>query len=142
MRLTNPGNSRPQYYDRNPTTSGQTFLNTNGGPTAQTQQWSYTVPANRKAFVEGIKAKIIIRTAASVNGDKGLFIAYVPNGGGTIRVLRELIPTNNVGDKDNEIAGALGMMSAGDVLSCSNYDLSTGDAWFMSCDAKYTEFDA
>jgi hypothetical protein len=143
MRLSNAqAVARPNPYDRNGTAKTSTALTGGAAPHAITQRWSYTVPVGRKAFIEAFFALVQRNTAAAPVGAAAVIMQYTPVGGAATRVLDVWVSSNGVGDTALQTPTNFGFMQAGDVLTASDQDSSTGGTVTYVQTAKYTEFDA
>jgi len=142
MRTGQPITGRPAWYDRNPTTIRK-YYNVNAqAPHSDTQQWTYTVPAGRKTFIEYIQAKVRRATAATTAGRPRCTISYAPGGSGLDIFMRAAINSNNVGDCDHIILGQNMVLLPGDIVTGFTGDDSTGGTADYNLNMKIIEFDA
>lgn len=133
----------PQYYDRNPSNMTNWYDLTNLAPHAVTVRISYTVPSNRKAFIDQISLFIKRETAAGVVDQAGGDANYITAGGLANNGLSfDLITSNNVADHDRQINTQFGAMLSGDQLNIDDYDFSTGGTTEAAGGFKVFEFDA
>lgn len=143
MRLSNTqAVSRPAFFDRNP--GPKTSMYSAGGvaPHASTTRWSYTVPVGRKAWVDSMWIQVDRAAAGTTAGVVAANLNYVPNGG-TVGVFGQGWLFNNaVGAVNQVVAEQFGYLGAGDVLSSTTSDGSTGGSIDYTIAAKYTEYDA
>jgi hypothetical protein len=137
-RATQVGST--QWHDRNPKTIPLYAVEYGGKAGVQTA-WSYTVPANRKAFLEVAFLMVYRATQASSSSQAAAEITYVA-GGNACTFATAQISTNNVGDQDKAIVGLSVMMKAGDLIYSVWADESTGGECIFIMSAKLTEFDA
>lgn len=141
MRRGNAANPRQAWYDRNPTPKAVSY-NANIVPAATTQRWTYTVPANRKSYVEfGLIAAERSAAAAPV-GTIEAFVQYTPNGGATSTIAYLRQDTNTVGIPYFIPIGQAMLLFAGDNLAAFTDDTSTGGSVSFQLAIKVTEFDA
>jgi hypothetical protein len=132
---------RAQYYDRNPTAIIKSAFLRTVAPHSATQRWIYTVPANRKAFVEYLTNKIRRFGAASAVADFQSLIQYTPSGAGA-NVISEVISQDNAMENAfGDVVGSFGLLVAGDSMNLVTSDLSTGGSVDYFSGLKATEFD-
>ncbi len=111
-------------------------------PHAGTQRWTYTVPASRKAIVEVLHTEVYRDGAPTTAGRCSVFIHYTPSGGSLTRILEWTQLLTAVGnEKSSDLAPNM-LMLAGDVLTASSYDLSTGGTLLIVASAVISEFAA
>jgi hypothetical protein len=142
MRTGQPIISRPAWYDRNPIVKCDSWLGTSTAPHAETERWTYTVPAGKKAFLETLSMRMQRSSAASTGGTAVAWVGVYPSGGVPKYLAFCAIVTNTVGDKDSSIVGQAIVMKAGDIIRARTSDLSTGGAIDYFLAYKITEFDA
>jgi len=65
-----------QWYDRNPIALLEHYGGSGVGPHGGTTRWIYTVPKNKKAYVESTLVEIVRRTVAAPIGTYGCYIRY------------------------------------------------------------------
>ncbi len=143
-RFASPVGSRPQYYDRNPV-----MISLDGGtgdiaPHADTSRVSYTVPANKKAFLEFLQAEIQATTAPGTPSFRSTRHKYTPSGGSTVNIILKQLTANDTaaGARIGGEVGGSAIMLAADFLDMTSEDLSTTGTARYILSAKLTEFDA
>jgi len=67
---------------------------------------------------------------------------FTPSGGAGYYILRAIIYTNNVGDKEHQSIGTSLVLCPGDTVAGLTTDLSTGGTCEELLTLKITEFDA
>lgn len=144
MRLYNSYSGRPAYYDRTPTMVGQVYSQAAVAPLAQTNQWTYTVPSARKAYMDFALASLIQNVASAPAGKAGAFIRVNHVDTPTVSPFAAYAVKNAaaVGSSDRSQVGGTVMCKAGDIIKAFNFDLSTGGSIDYEIDASFTEFDA
>ena len=144
MRVGHLQPTRPEWYDRNPLTLGQVYqADAVSGGAGGTARWSYTVPAGKKCYIDGLMAYLYVAALRTAGGFHGAVITYIAGGGagGTVDLLN-LRVYDNVRGAGKEIAiGAQGMMQAGDRILGSDYSATTG-TYDTETVAKLTQYDA
>ena len=144
MRVSSLGVARPAYYDRNATTSQSTYATVGTGaigPHANTQRFSYTVPAGKLAYVENMFAWAGRATAPTVTGDIAAFHQFVTTDTTSGVQWYDLINSAPVGTKTSAILTSSGMLGPGDIARAYTSDASTGGTVNYILNAKYTVFD-
>ena len=139
MRIVHPGNARPEVVDRNPLAVRQ-FYGANLAPHAETQRWTYTVPANRRALVALLWGQIVRESAATTVGDGFLRIKT------TISAVQVsgpvLVHRNNTAGAEVHFAfGHSVYLGPGDLIELTTQDTSTGGVLRYSGGAYLIEFD-
>jgi len=129
------------WFDRNPTPINRSWSGSAVAPHSPTVRWTYTVPANKIAFLELAFAHVLRRSASTVLGEVACEFFYTPNGGSTLPTLRALIFDNTVGARAHVNVGQALIMNEGDLLEGMSYDDSNGGTTIMEVNAKLTEFD-
>lgn len=135
------GLARPTYYDRNAIPQARSYSQGAIAPHAQTQRWTYTVPAGKKAFIEEIFGQVRRETAAAPVGRIDIQVIYVPVTGSSMFIALPIIYTNVVGDQQTEFPPQLGLMVAGDLIHGDTEDTSTGGTAAFVAAIKFVEFD-
>lgn len=131
--------SRPLYYDRQQSAIAQAF-SVFAGAHGSTVRQSYTVPANRAAFIEALWA-IILRTGAPTSAD--FFtetFSYTPNGGGTITIEQMAGFTAATAVVGPLSLTSFGYMASGDLLQVVTEDDSIGGSAIYRGSWKGIEF--
>ena len=143
MRIvTSAAAGRPTFYDRNPAPKSNLYSAGAVVPHGSTTRWSYTVPAGKKAWVDALFLAVDRAAAAAPAGTIAANINYVPNGGATAVLGQALLINNTVGAMDKLSVTQFGYLGAGDVISATTVDTSTGGSADLTAGAKYTEYDA
>jgi hypothetical protein len=132
--------ARPNYYDRQPISISQFY--TNGlAPHVSTVRSTYTVPANRVAFMELFFLNAYRSTAAVAADIVQAYVEYVPNGGGSSRILQVQFVNNAVFAGDRNQAPSFGYMKGGDIIRTVTFDGSNGGTCSYLLAFKGIEFD-
>ncbi len=136
MKVTSYAVARPAFYDRAAAASTQS-INVVVAPHAQTTRFTYTVPANRKAYVENIRVFMNRQTSAAT---AATMVAAIAAGGVE---LKYLATTNNTpGTQFNDMSTAQVTLYPGDVMTGYTIDTSVGGTVNFVIQSKSTEFDA
>jgi len=133
--------ARPDWYDRNPVVQNNYYTGV-VVPHTETERWTYTVPAGKKAMVEHLSLFMRRTTAPTTVGLAALIIYYRPSSGG-----ETILCGIEFSDATAETYRALALghnitMLAGDRLRAATFDLSTGGYVKYVAAAKVVEFDA
>ena len=134
--------SRPEYYDRNPTTIALSYNAAGVAPHANTTRVTYTVPSLRKAFVEMVYVTGIRDSAAGAASYMQVRSTITPSGGANQVILDGIAINNTVGNGSQCGPGAIGALLAGDLVSTTTLDASTGGSYIYSEGLKAIEYDA
>lgn len=134
--------SRPVYYDRNPLATQQSYEAGAVAPHVQTTRTTYTVPTGKKAYGEYIILFLFRSAAAAPVGIANAQASYTPSGGGAANVGIIISNSNTVGATDRLVVTSFGLLAAGDVVTTSTTDSSTGGTVDYKTIQKYTQFDA
>lgn len=132
------------WYDRNAKSITLSFADVIADGTALTPLWTYTVPNDRKTFVEYGEFKILRNTAAGANAIYLLPVYVTPI---TSKVATEILIAasmlKDVGANDTVIIGQSFLLFPGDVFHAhySSAAIAGGDVNVIAF-AKLTEFDA
>jgi hypothetical protein len=141
VEVSNPGQSRASYYDRNPDPKGGQYDNSVGTHTSTTRI-SITVTSGKKAWVERLVAALWKDGASAATGRCTAVWQWTPNGGAAVVLARASIYQNALGTSDRDNASFQGYMGPGDTLVCSTIDTYADGTVFHSHAVKYTEFDS
>lgn len=141
MRITNAFSGSIAYYDRSPTITGFAALQAAIGPHASTDRGTYTVPSNRKAFVESVIAATIRETAAGTAGRRSSDV-YIANGVTQPFVALAESLGNTVADNITVNVAGAGTMLAGHVIHSEDGDLSVSGTADYRHGFKVVEYDA
>ena len=136
MRVSSLGNARPAYYDRNATSSYQSYSAT-VGPHVDTTRWTVTIASGKKLLVEQALVQIYRATAASTASSVGSVIFYV----GQV-FISAVAQANTIGlqDRLNLMGGVT--LYAGETMYGQTYDASTGGTNVLTAAFKGTQYDA
>lgn len=127
-----------QFFDRNPLTVDQNYQSQTA-PHAQTVRWTYTVPANRKAFVSNVIAYCLRYAVATAAAD---IICFVKRSGTYMAWAQLTSADNTVGNRDKSTSVSTVTALPGEVISAATQDASTGGQSYFTMMANITEFDA
>lgn len=142
MRLQHVLQSRPDWYDRNPVSLIRSFYVPALPPHAATTRWTYTVPAGKKFAVQTIQLNLIRDGATATPAVATINAALTPAaGGGDVALLVES-PLGTLGAADQCTLGTTMVMAAGDALSGTSADASTGGTFSIMCAMTGLQFDA
>lgn len=141
MRIGHLQPTRPEWYDRRPSTFIKTFQqdSVNAG-FGGTTRWTYTVPAGKKCYIDSAQAYIHLRTIRTDGTYIGVVISYTP-AVGTSDFINLRVYENVPGAGGRAALAAIGIMSAGDVVSGGDYGTTAG-TYDVETSVKLTEFDA
>jgi len=131
-----------QWYDRSPGNKTQIYFAGGVGPHGETQRWTYSVPAGKKAWLGPLFIEVMRATAATTVGAVVGDIRYTPQGGTTGRLLIARLFTNSVNDNDRKELPAFMLLQTGDTLTAYTADGSTGGTMNYTVQAMITEFNA
>jgi len=136
--IANPNGYSPiiNWYDRNPLNVVETYQNF-VATGAKTTVWTYTVPANRKCYVENLQAKIMCTV---VGGGANLdWCGFDLNGSlvGQASLYLQAI----IGQQDNFQVGQSILLQSGDVLTGWHF-INSGCTNWVNLNLKGTEFDS
>lgn len=142
MRVNQVLSSRPQFYDRNPLAVIQSSGSAGNAPIGSTVDWSYTVPAGRKAQVTSTNIVNVRDAVATTAGEIRITIAIIPSGGSITNFMTVTGYDNTVGPTRLSTTGQAIFLGTGDLLRGLHQDLSTGGTFAYAVRASVTEFDA
>jgi len=131
-----------QWYDRNAESLVGEFIADAVAPHGDTSRIVYTCPKDRQAMVELLTCRVKRRGAAGVTENAESYWNFTPVGKIANRILRAVIITNVVGDKDSQAIGGTITMFEGDVLEGWTYNGDTTGECDHDLSYKITEFDA
>lgn len=131
------------WFDRNPLNIANGYV-AGLAPHANTTRWTYTVPQNRKCYLEFLDCQVTRQAAAgpvgNVDASVVYFAAIAP--ATPVNIATSDLFTNGVGDNSKSALGQSLLLYAGDVLYAQTSDLGTGGQCFYNLSMKGTEFDA
>lgn len=136
--------SRPQYYDRSPTSVAR-FVSDHpgavvlGGYTA----WTYTVPASRKAFVESASGLVLNNSAVNLNAAATIFVDTLI-GATAPRLINIALCTGETDRTRFANSNTVAELQAGEQVRANHASANNavGSDVFVESGAKITEFDA
>jgi len=142
-RIWSPGKyvARPAWYDRNPTPINA-WYEADTTPHAETERWTYTVPAGKKGFVEFLSLyarRYLVATALLAAFG---IIYYRPSGGTERKLTQVYLYDNTLGKETSQVIGQGITMGPGDRIRGTTLDNSTGGGITFFLTMKGTEFDA
>ena len=139
MKLGSLASARPQYYDRAPATKSQLYSATLA-PHADTQRWSYTVPAGYKAYVETAYALSLQQTAPTVaaGGYAGVF-TNTDDALASIVSYAYLVAATAATQSAMGVSG-VALLNPGNNIFGQSSDGSTGGTRYIVISAKYSTF--
>ena len=106
-----------QYYDRNPTTIiNLAALNIGEATRAETEEWTYTVPAGRRALIALLQLGVENRSTMATDDLARVDIDYTPSGSSEQRVISVELPPGNAGTPNNHILTPQWFIFPADVL--------------------------
>lgn len=116
---------RQNYWDYAFTNVSQNFGVDNQGPHAFTTRWTYNVPAGKRAICVHAICHVLRQAAATVAGEYGGRVTYIPNGG--FQVLLSIVTKDDIvlGSGDVKISDPFIWMLPGDSIQGATIDLST-----------------
>lgn len=131
-----------EWYDRNPSPFTRSYLNALA-PHAITQAWTYTVPNNRKAFIESIDLSLVRMVAGAAAERAQVFVQIQPKGATTQTTLlfREIFD-NTIGAHAEATTGQSLLLFSGDIIQALTFDNNVGGTVQFFVGLKGTEFDA
>lgn len=132
---------RTAFYDRNATTILKSVVSSSVGPHGGTNRWTYTVPTGRKASVQGTRNFVQRTAAAAPVGQVQSYFNFLPAAGGAGQLGVIELFTNTVNDGADQTWSSLGDLLAGDGLTGSDSDASTGGTVTFTQTAKIVEYD-
>jgi len=140
MKVSSYAVARPVYSDRNSTSVLNTYAAT-VGPHAQTNRWSVTLGAGRKATMEGAWLQIIRITVATVIAQYNVSLNVTS--GATTAVVGTRDSFSNTTLVDFSIAIPINVtIYPGENISAATLDNSTGGTVYYVASGKITTYDA
>ena len=130
------------WYDRNPSSKAEGWVNVGVAPHGVTKRVSFTCPDEKIAMVELLEVHVHRATVATTPIKASATFKLTPKQGTMKTILTARITVlNTVGDKDGHSIGSTLMLFAGDILEGYTEDLSTGGTCDYLVLLKVTEFD-
>lgn len=134
-------NPRNQWYDRNPVSRYASYNSALVAPHAPITRWSYTVPTNKKFYLQA-GAVLVLRDAASgVPSYTYDCLRYTPSGGAALNLIEAIFINGSVNAYDNQsIQGSI-IFLEGDSVFYETGDASTGGTNLFNGVMQGLEFD-
>jgi hypothetical protein len=132
------------WFDRNPKTIIHTFSTVPTGaiaPHAEVGRWIYSVPNNRKFFLETAQCSILRETEANVQ-NLTTAILYYSDGSTLTSLLTAMMWNKVIGAQTNNQLGQAVLLFEGEHILGKTQDLSTLGTCNYMINIKGTEFDA
>lgn len=140
MKLGSLASARPNYYDRNATTTVLSYTATIA-PHAYTVRFTNTVATGRKLLVEQGQARILRSTAATVSGDITTEIVVI-SGGSSLYISNGYVNSNTLYSPQYNYVYSQFTVYAGEELRAATSDGSTGGTVQYILSTKATTYDA
>lgn len=140
MRPTPGPGARPNYYDRNAITrSGYAQPTSGSAIRAVTEDWRYTAPAGKLAYVEYLFCLVKNRLNVALNGTARSWISF-----GADQILEQEIFTGEAIVNRNFSVGGSGLLNAGDYITGNSQSGNSAAGTDVRHHTAYklTEFDA
>lgn len=134
--------ARPQFYDRSAATNVLAFDQGGVAPHGDTIRATYTVPVNKKAWMDTVFMRTERTGAAAPVAVVRVSCRYTPSGGSSVLLAHILHRDNTLAIDRTSSLTAMGYLSTGDTVALHTSDSSTGGANDYTLAAKFTEFDA
>lgn len=141
MRVSSLGVARPAYYDRNAVGTRQRYVGT-VGPHGGTSRWSATIAAGKKAFVEQMAIRIVAVTTATTAGYALAYMDLYDATNSTTGAWAQITTSTTALPYTFFASPTIPTLYAGETITVTSSDSSTGGTVFYVLDAKYTTFDA
>lgn len=133
--------ARPTYYDRNAATALVGFSLGGVAPHGTTVRAGYTVPTNKKSFLDSLWMDIIRDGATATFGTVLVRLNYSPFGGGAAIMFQTFQNQGTALVESQTVLPQFGYMSPGDSFTLTTSDASIGGTNAFNVNAKKTEFD-
>ena len=141
MKVSSFAVARPVYYDRNSATAGQLAYGT-VAPHAAATRFTYTVPAGKRCYVE-VNYVELRRVTIATSAATTYAQIYSSNSDASDTVISYTTIFDNLANTyDRTITSAVCILNAGNSLTGSTFDNSTGGTIAYTVGSKYTQFDA
>lgn len=133
--------NRTEWYDRNPLSRALEYAAAGIGPHAETVRFTYTVPANRKFYLE-VSSAIVIRDGVAaapawLQATISIILLGLSPNVATGRFINGAVGANSM-----SLLGASAIVLAGESIRGSTQDTSGDGTVRYALDFKGTEFDA
>ena len=140
MNIGHTKQGRPDYYDRTPISHVfSEYIDGLAAP-AHWVQWTYTVPSNRKAYLQSAHAELVRQTADAVLSSKRIEVDVERTNFDLAQILSVHVFDNTIGAHDGaEFAGA-GLLNVGEQIF-GQIDLNGNGVFFETSSAWLVEFD-
>lgn len=140
MNIGHTKQGRPDYYDRNPNSVVQKeYVDGNVGPLHYVQ-WIYTVPSNKKAYLQSAHAELVRQAADAVLNSNKIELDIQRVDFTLAQILSVHLFSNVIGATDAaEFAGA-GLLATGESIF-GQLDLNGNGTFFETSSAWLVEFD-
>ena len=142
MKVTSYAVARPMYWDRNAVETSSTYIPADLAPHAETIRFTFTVAANRKAFLDTAFIQIVRTSAYASIGEARVALFVTPSGGTQTCIMRQSIIIATVYVYQQFTLGGSVLMTAGTVLTSTTSDSCTGGLVSYQAHAHYIAFDA
>jgi len=132
---------RSDWHDRTPS---PILLQVNGGfaPHADTVRFTYTVPANRKAFIESFISSLFVNVLQTTHQNTNSFVRADIAGAGFIMLAKHHLYSGAV-YQGNDMTAKIGLLlNAGDIIEGQTGDNSAGGNVSHIFSVNGVEFDA
>lgn len=133
--------ARPNFYDRNPRTGMLTVNIANVAPHGLTLRATYTVPGNKKAWLDSIWTHIVRSAAAAPSQVALIRVTETTSFSGAQVAFFNYFTSGAVLGTQSAILANDGFLASGDNIQVSTIDGSTGGSCDYDFSVKYTEFD-
>ncbi len=140
MIINNSAGARAEFYDRSATTEILRYGETAVAPHGLTLRGSYTVPADRKAILNGFSIFVVRRQAGVALGRTTGYFKFVPSGGGSGTVFSVTMFDAAVGANSHEALAPGFVMYPADELELYTADGSGAGSCDYDLVAMMTEF--
>lgn len=141
MNILYPAGAKREWFDRNGVTGGGQYNTTGIIPHSETARVSYTVPANKKAFVCGMSGLVYRAIAATTPGLYTIEF-FCGHGINNYELGWLMDNSNTVGVNKSMIIPSGIVLMPQDTLTIYTSDLSTGGQLGFFIGATWIEFDA
>ena len=140
MKVTSYAVARPAYYDRNSSSSVQTYLD-QVSPHGVTTRWTTTVAAGKKLAVEVTVMRNLRLSAAAPVGVQGSELTITS--GASLLVMLSNRQTDNTLNVAYVVQNTVNYtLFASESIKAESFDLSTGGVVQYALTLKGTSFDA
>lgn len=141
MRISSYAVARPAYYDRNATSTLQSYSAT-VAPHADTTRWTTTIATGKKMSVELLQIYQERRTAAVAASQINIQVNVTSGATTALSVFTNELANNTVGARDYRLITNVCTLYAGEVIYVTTTDASTGGTALFLAVMKGTTYDA